>query len=319
MNRRITCRTLQRKHNEFIQSIKDESVRELMRKNSFVTGGAITSLLETQKVNDYDYYVTNIETARAVAHYYCNEFNRLHPKTEIKPLARFDTKTKRVDIYIKSKGVVSESEAGGYRYFEQVEESQGATYVDDLVKTIDKADEQPVAEMLKEKGENYRPIFLSSNAITLSNSVQIVIRFYGSPEEVHKNYDYVHCTNYWLPETNPKIHGTGKLVLNAAALESLVTKNLQYTGSLYPLCSIIRMRKFIKRGWYINAGQILKMCMQLSDLDLTDLTVLQDQLTGVDAAYFNQIITYCKDRLEKDPDFKIDSMYVTSIIDKIFG
>lgn len=158
----------------------------------------------------------------------------------------------------------------------------------------------------------YRPIFLSDNAITLSNKVQLVIRFYGSPEEVHKNYDFCHCTNYWTSKDN-------NLVLKSSALESILTKELFYQGSLYPICSVIRTRKFIKKSWHINAGQFLKMCFQIGELALNDLDVLQDQLTGVDAAYFIEIIDYCKKKQEVEPDFKITMPYLVSIVDKIFG
>jgi hypothetical protein len=89
---------------------------------------------------------------------------------------------------------------------------------------------------------------------------------------------------------------------------------LRYVGSKYPLCSVVRLRKFIARGWTINAGQILKMCMQLSALDLTDINVLQDQLTGVDAAYFLQVMEKLK---EKDPE-KVNSAYLIEIIDRMF-
>jgi hypothetical protein len=57
-------------------------------------------------------------------------------------------------------------------------------------------------------------------------------------------------------------------VLRAEALESILTKELRYVGSRYPLCSVIRTRKFLARGWTINAGQYVKMCFQISQLDL---------------------------------------------------
>jgi len=72
-------------------------------------------------------------------------------------------------------------------------------------------------------------------------------------------------------------------------------------------------------GWYINAGQILKMLFQISQLDLTDINVLEEQLTGVDAAYFCQVIEYCKKRQEEDKELKVTVPYLCSIIDKIFG
>ena len=92
------------------------------------------------------------------------------------------------------------------------------------------------------------------------------------------------------------------------------SKELRYVGSKYPICSLVRVRKFVGRGWRINAGQILKMAMQISELDLTSVEVLEDQLTGVDTAYFVQLMDKMK---EKDPA-KVDTAYLVELIDKIF-
>ena len=48
----------------------------------------------------------------------------------------------------------------------------------------------------------------------------------------------------------------------------LLARQLVYQGSKYPICSMIRTRKFLQRGWHINAGQYLKMAFQVSELDL---------------------------------------------------
>jgi hypothetical protein len=89
---------------------------------------------------------------------------------------------------------------------------------------------------------------------------------------------------------------------------------LKYVGSKYPICSLIRLRKFIARGWQINAGQIVKMCLQVGDLNLHDVKVLEDQLTGVDVAYFAELLRKIKD---SDPA-KINSAYLIEIIDRMF-
>ena len=145
----------------------------------------------------------------------------------------------------------------------------------------------------------------------MADKIQLVVRFYGSPDVIHENYDFVHCTNYFD-------FGTGELVLKPEALECLINKELKYQGSKYPLCSVIRTRKFIKRGFHINAGQYLKMCFQISQLDLTNVDVLEDQLVGVDSAYFMTLIDALRSQQEKDPTFKVEESYVTSIIDRIF-
>lgn len=280
MNKRAIKSVLQKKHNSFVNSIKDEKVRDLVDKHSIITGGCIASMLLGEKINDFDYYFDSRNVALEVTKYYVEEFNRIRG-AEIAELREKDNG--RISIFISSDGIA--------------EEDYG-----------DEDEDLPAEDNTK---QDYRPIFLTSNAITLSNKIQLVIRFFGSPEEIHKNYDFVHCTNYWYSKT-------GELVLNQAALESLLSKELYYVGSKYPLCSLIRTRKFIKRGWNINAGQYLKMAMQLNELDLRDVETLEEQLIGVDITYFQMLIEALNERKENDKDFAYDSGYIATIVDRIF-
>ena len=165
--------------------------------------------------------------------------------------------------------------------------------------------EKLVKEVEGDGKERFRPIFLSENAITLSDKIQIVLRFYGPPEEIHKNYDYVHATNYfWLKD--------GQLVLKSSALESLLSRRLVYQGSLYPLCSLFRMRKFMERGWKITAGEITKIGLQLSELNLKDPVILREQLIGVDAAYFYELL-----RMIESSERDLDASYLIQLIDEL--
>lgn len=158
------------------------------------------------------------------------------------------------------------------------------------------------------KGESkFQPICITSNALTLSDKIQIIFRFCGEPESIHSNFDFVHCTNYF---------SGGNLHLSTAALQSIVTKELSYVGSLYPLASIMRTRKFINRGWTINAGQYLKMCIQLQSFDLSNFDVLKDQLMSVDALYFQQMLG----SIQQDQVIsgRIDNSYLINLINKFF-
>jgi len=308
MNRRVISKILKQKHDDFLQSITDLEIRQLVNDHGMITGGSIVSLLLNERVNDYDYYFDDFTALVKIAGYYVDKFKGLNPQKEIPAILQVDRDSERVTIKIQSAGVISEADDKDYKYFENLPEEQGMNYVEKIVESADEINANP----LSDAKPKYRPIFMSSNAITLSGSVQLVIRFHGNPDEIHKNYDFIHCCNYWIAKT-------GELTLNPAAMESILAKQLSYQGSLYPVCSVIRMRKFLKAGWYINAGQILKMLFQISQLDLTNLTVLEEQLTGVDAAYFFQVIDYCKKRQVEDKEFKVTVPYLVSIIDKIFG
>lgn len=293
MNTKTINKIMSKKVSDWLSSIEDLNLIKKIEKDAIITGGSIASLLMGEEVNDYDVYFSTKDTALSVASYYVEKFNKTNQKSQ----AEVKEEEDRIKINIQSNGVACEDDN------QEILESS----FDSAVDALSQIDDTPYADQQKPR---YRVVFMSSNAITLANDIQIVIRFYGAPEEIHKNYDFAHCTNYWTKDSG--------VVTNSDALEALITRELVYMGSKYPLCSIIRTRKFIKRGFHINAGQYLKMCFQLNELDLTDVKTLEDQLIGVDSSYFNMLITGIKNKIENDPSFKITTPYVVSIIDKIF-
>lgn len=280
------------KMNKWRASIEDEAVRKLAKENTIVTGGCIASMLLREDVNDFDVYLRTKEAVVALANYYVAKFSKQIGRT-----FGIDVQEDRVRITTPSKlrgdtaGVVPKNE-------EQIKDPGSIE---------DASDEAKEAAKAADEATIFTTVFLSTNAISLSGKVQIVLRFFGEPEDIHKNYDFIHCTNYWTS-------WDGNLVLNQPALESLLAKELRYVGSKYPVCSLFRLRKFIQRQWTVNAGQILKIAMQISALDLTDIKVLEDQLTGVDVAFFIDLVDKLK---EKDPE-KVNSAYLVEIVDQLF-
>ncbi len=306
---------LTKKCNDWIASVEDADLQMCLKRDVIVTGGAIASMLLKEKVSDFDIYFRTQETAYKAACYYATRF-QIKKNNGIACKVWVERTADRVRINIKSAGIASEEGTDKpYEYFEGDPTGAGAQgYVGEVMQdpgdiqdAYDQAEAAAQETEDEDNGPKYRPIFLSTNAITLSNRVQLILRFYGEPDQIHENYDFVHCTNYWTLHDN-------NLVLRPAALEALLARELRYVGSKYPICSLIRLRKFIRRNWTINAGQILKMAMQVSQLNLTDPKVLEEQLTGVDVAYFLELIRKIK---EKDPD-KVDHGYLIEIIDRMF-
>lgn len=304
---------IRKKIDEWLASIEDVTVREKAEHGTIVTGGCIASMLLGEPVNDFDIYFRDKETAVAVGNYYTARFQ---PKARngVPCKIWLDHATDRVKVMIKSAGIASEDgTTAEYQYFEARPEGEAQGYVSEIMQDpgdIQDAYENTEAAALNTEDDGkpkYRPVFMSTNAITLSHRTQIILRFYGEPDAIHENYDFVHCTNYWTS------WGAG-LVLKQPALEALLARELRYVGSKYPICSLIRMRKFIKRNWTINAGQVLKMAMQVGELNLKDVSVLEDQLTGVDVAYFMEVIQRVK---ENDPE-KVNSAYLIEVIDRMF-
>ena len=301
------------KIDSWIKTITDEALRKKVEKSTIVTGGSIASMLLGEDVNDFDIYFRDHDTTLAVAKYYLDLFMKAKKDGKgIKTPMKVSDENGRVRIVVKSAGIASEEGTDKpYEYFEGKPDESAAAYVGDVMdnpeQIADTYEEMALDTKTEKTAPKYRPVFVTTNAITLSDQLQIILRFYGEPDQIHENYDFVHCTNYWTSWDN-------KLMLRPDAMEALLTKELHYVGSKYPICSLVRVRKFVSRGWRINAGQILKMVMQVNQLDLTNIKVLEDQLTGVDTAYFIQLIERLK---EKDPH-KVDAAYLVEIVDRIF-
>ena len=307
---------LRRKIDAWLETIDDEALRAQCKRDAIVTGGCIASMLLGEKVSDFDIYFRDYSTTVNVANYYLKKFEEARKQRGGIPIKIYVEELRdvhneaRVRYVVKSAGVESVDGGSNYDYFEGRPDHEADDYVseiyDDPGEIADLVDD--VQERLETNDTDYRPVFLSSNAITLSGRIQLILRFHGTPDDIHKNYDFTHCTNHWQSSDN-------ELTLRPEALQALLSRTLIYQGSRYPVCSLFRLRKFIKRGWTINAGQILKIAMQISALDLNNINVLEDQLTGVDAAYFEQILQRCR---ENDGD-RIESAYLVEIINRMFG
>lgn len=274
------------------------ALHERVQQSYILTGGAIASLVQGQMPNDYDIYFDNVDVCVDVAQHYVNT-----QKSSVHEQKHFRIDVQKLDhqvkVMIKSAGVLGEEvDDNSYRYFEGSPEE---TVSDEMNNFLG----NPTKEDVPSDTGKYKASFITANAISLTDSVQIITRFVGDPAEIHKNFDYVHATNYYSKKTG--------LVLLQEALESIMCKELQYVGSLYPIASLFRMRKFIARGWTINVGEILKISWDISKLNLEDFTVLQEQLTGVDVAYFNQLLS-----LLKNSDRTLDRSYLVDLINRIF-
>ena len=319
--RKTISRVIRQKVNSWLASIDDEALRERAKASYIVTGGCIASMLIGKRPNDIDIYMSDPLVARDVAEHYCHRLlgNKVMGDNQCVPLwdVLIEEGTGRVKVMIKSIGVVEamgdsvegQTSVDGYEYFEMLGPSALDEYIDRLVKY---RESKGIKEDEKEKQDRakgrYRPVTISTNAITLSDDVQLIMRFTGPPEEIHKNYDFVHCTNWFTEEEG--------LVLRSEAMESLMAMELRYVGSLYPLCSMFRIKKFIQRGFTISAGEMLKIAYDIASFDLDDVDVLKDQLVGVDAAYFVEVIDIL--RKTKEDGKGLDRTYLFETVNRVF-
>ena len=268
------------KMEEWLSTISDNSLKEEVKNNLLVTGGCITSMFLQEEINDFDVYIQDVDVMYRLAKYYSTPFS----------IEVLDYRNK--EDLLKNLG-----EQKGINFIQVENLKPGQIKLNLSGNSFVKTD----------KEGSYEPTFFSPNAISLNNKLQIVCRFTGTSEEIHNTFDFIHATNYFTFKEG--------LVTNLRAVESILTKQLFYQGSLYPLTSIIRIKKFVNRKWRINAGEMLKMMFQVSKLNLEDVNVLEDQLIGVDVAYFGVLINAIRNTNKET----LTQEYLFALIDKIFN
>ena len=170
MNSKNIAKSLNAKLTDWCNSIDDKDVVKTIKENAIVTGGAFVSLLNGEKPNDYDIYFKTKDAVKEIAEYYANKWNETHKDKAIVTITDEDDK---IQCFIKSSGAVMEDEENG---------------IDDESKNTEPFIEENEEEQKEEKPK-YRPRYFSTNAISLSNDIQIIIRFYGEVDEIHTNYE----------------------------------------------------------------------------------------------------------------------------------
>jgi len=124
-----------------------------------------------------------------------------------------------------------------------------------------------------------KPSFETDRAATFINKgkmIQAIKILHGSHIEILKEFDFTICKailNYY-----DRI-----LYLDDNFFEHLASRILIFTGSKYPISSLSRAFKFVKRGFHICDGCILDIVKAISDqVDFKNPEILQEHLDGID-------------------------------------
>lgn len=167
----------------FLESVKDSAIRDIIKNNSYVTGGCIPSMLSKDFVNDFDIYFYTTEQANAVKDYF------------------------------------------------------GSSHTNN-------------------KDEKFHVNLITDNSVNLSDKIQLIIKFVGDPIFVTEKFDWQHIKS-WYDCKEEKLH------LTPDVYQLVVEKELIYTGSEYPLSSLLRLRKYIKKGWSVSNATILHIALEV--------------------------------------------------------
>jgi hypothetical protein len=221
MKRRTINAVICKKFDEWTATIDNDEIKKLVGKNTVITGGCIASMINNEKVKDFDVYFTDLETTRKVAEYYIGKFKAAKPEgPEIKLILSSEVANKESDISKRYAAEMAKPEDDESRdkelidFYEKAKLSMEPDRVFLFIRSVGVAAEKdidlddcenPLDEDIEDKEDTakpkYRPVFFSSNAITLSDKIQLVTRFYGDADKIHENFDF--CPRHQLLDQRP--------------------------------------------------------------------------------------------------------------------
>lgn len=154
--------------------------------------------------------------------------------------------------------------------------------------------------------------FKSSNAITYKTTAGTIIQLisfkFGSPLTIFDSFDFTFCMGAYLFKSQ-------QFLLHPEFLQHLSQRRLVYNSSNgYPLSTLFRIKKFIqKRGFFIDAVNLLKVALSIHKLDLSNKAELHRQLSGVSTHALEALMS----KLERKPGEPYDFGEIVEWLEEI--
>lgn len=93
-------------------------------------------------------------------------------------------------------------------------------------------------------------LHLTDNALSL-NMIQFITKHIGEPLDIINTFDFLHCMPYFTYQDG--------VVIADEMIESIRSKQLYYHGNDHTLGSMLRLNKFLKKGWIIADSELIKL------------------------------------------------------------
>lgn len=161
----------------------------------------------------------------------------------------------------------------------------------------------------------------------------------GGEEAIFNTFDFTICSGIFDFETEefhfaPTFEKDNK--------EKKIVFNI---NTLYPISSLIRVNKYIKKGYTISNIEYLKIALKISQLEIENYSYLKEQLLGIDTLllkpltdrmlegdekcdineFLNQMEEYLNERLDLEEEIISDSLLnkeiekTSSLLDVVYG
>jgi hypothetical protein len=127
---------------------------------------------------------------------------------------------------------------------------------------------------------NYNCVGTTKRSILFKNSSKeipinvIIFKYFQDAKEILHYFDFECC------KASFDFH-TKEFYASPEYLLSIQTKQLIYSRSLFPIGALIRLQKYVKRGYTIDYASLLRLYKDLKNLDITNPEVLESHIGGM--------------------------------------
>lgn len=184
-------------------------------------------------------------------------------------------------------------------------DKQSVDAVINYFQNIHQQEKQPVEIAVKPK---YRIGLITENAINLTDKIQIITKYYGTPINVVDSFDFQHIKSYWY-------YGSNELHFCSDFYKLIHEKELVYTGSEYPLSSFFRVKKYIKKGWNVSNATMLHIALDIVSAFNKNKIILYNKeeipdlvWADVDTKGLRINEEYLNDREEQQEEFDVETI-----------
>lgn len=166
---------------------------------------------------------------------------------------------------------------------------------------------KPALGRLRELADDGSKIIETDAAISVTidaKRVQGVRATSGDPQHVIQSFDFTICQAAFVPDYT--------FIFGPRFMQHLAQRRLVFNlKAEYPICSLFRARKFIKRGFDFPGIEAIKLGLSIQKLQISTYSDLKKQLMGIDTLFLAELTRRLEEEGAKQYDLAefLDMLY----------
>jgi len=148
-------------------------------------------------------------------------------------------------------------------------------------------------------------IYLKFQLITIPDT-------YDGHDNIFRRFDFTICMGAYYFECD-------KFAFHPEFFKHLAQRKLFFNpNTLYPINSLIRVKKYLARGYTISGSDLLKLGLTISNLKMDTLGDLKEQMEGIDTIFLKELTDALRDRSKERYDFDLAMELIQEYLNKYY-